>query len=90
MEIDFDPAKDAVNSAKHGVSLAEAAGIEWESLWAKIDERADHGEIRMIGYAYIGRRLHCIVYTDRGNVRRIISLRKANLREERRYAEIEA
>ena len=41
----------------------------------------------MIGYAYIGLRLYCVVYTDRGDERRIISLRKANSREVKRYAE---
>jgi hypothetical protein len=40
----------------------------------------------MIGYALMGDRLYCVVYTDRGSQRRNISLRKANNREIRRYA----
>jgi uncharacterized DUF497 family protein len=87
VKIDFDPAKNAINIAKHGMSLAEAKNIEWNTLWAFQDERADYGEVRMIGFAYIGQRLHCMVDTDRGDVRRIISLRKTNKREEKRYAE---
>lgn len=87
MMIDSDPAKDAINLAKHHMSLAEAEVIEWDTLWAFQDDRFDYGEVRMIGFAYIGPRLHCVVYTDRGDVRRIISLRKTNKREERRYAE---
>ncbi len=86
MNITFDPAKDAINTEKHGMSLAEASEIEWETLWAYEDTRANYGEIRMIGFAYIGLRLHCVVYTDRGDDRRVISLRKANKREEKRYA----
>ncbi len=86
MELTFDHAKDAINRAKHGVSLAEAEKIEWETLWAIEDDRQDYGEVRMIGFAYIGARLHCVVYTDRGKTRRIISLRKANPKEMRRYA----
>ncbi len=39
----------------------------------------------MIGYAPIGRRLYCVVFVDRGEVRRVISLRKANSREVRMY-----
>jgi len=35
----------------------------------------------MIGYAPILTRVYCVVFTDRGNIRRIISLRKANKRE---------
>lgn len=50
------------------------------------DDREDYSEVRMIGFAYIGTRLYCVVYTDRGDVRRVISLRKANRREEKRYA----
>jgi len=40
----------------------------------------------MIGYAPIGERVFCVVFTDRGDQRRIISLRKANAREVKRYA----
>jgi uncharacterized protein len=29
MNVTFDPAKDATNVAKHGVSLTEAVGFEW-------------------------------------------------------------
>jgi uncharacterized DUF497 family protein len=87
MMMTFDPDKDALNIAKHGVSLALAANIEWETLWARPDWRQAYGEIRMVGFAYIGRRLFCVVYTDRSDGRRIISLRKANNREVKRYAE---
>lgn len=86
MELTFDPAKDAINQAKHGTSLAEAEKIEWETLLAMEDDRQDYGEVRMIGFAYIGLRLYCVVYTDRGKIRRVISLRKANSREINRYA----
>ncbi|MBF0167130.1 MAG: BrnT family toxin [Alphaproteobacteria bacterium] len=87
MRIAFDPAKDAVNVVKHGVSLAEARKIEWETLWAMPDRRRDYGEERIVGFAYVGLRLYSVVFTDRGDVRRIISLRKANGREIKRYAE---
>jgi uncharacterized protein len=50
------------------------------------DTRHDHGENRQIGYAYIGLRLYCVVFTDRDESRRIISLRKANNREINHYA----
>jgi uncharacterized DUF497 family protein len=43
--------------------------------------------VLLAGYAYIGVRLYCVVFTDRDDVCRIISLRKANRREEKRYAE---
>lgn len=87
MKITFDSAKDALNQAKHGLSLVDAKSIDWETLWAMEDIRHDYGETRMIGYALIGTRLHCVVFTDRSNVRRIISLRKANKKEVQNYVE---
>jgi len=86
MEITCDPAKDAANFAKHGVSLALAAGLEWDTLRAEADVRRHYGETRFIGYAVLEGRLYCVVFTDRGEQRRIISLRKANPREVKRYA----
>ena len=85
MEIGFDAAKDAFNLAKHGVTLA--AELEWEWLLAMPDSRRDYGEARMIGYAPIADRVFCVVFVDRGAMRRIISLRRANSREVKRYAQ---
>jgi uncharacterized DUF497 family protein len=87
MKIEFDPGKDVINTVKHGVSLAEAALIEWEWMWAIEDFRNDYGERRMIGYAPIGSRVYCVVFTKRGETRRVISLPKANRREVRLYAD---
>jgi uncharacterized DUF497 family protein len=42
---------------------------------------------RMCAIAYIGQRLFYVVYVDRADVRRVISLRKANLKEVKRYAD---
>ncbi len=86
MNITFDPAKDALNRAKHGVSLALATDLEWDLLLATADTRRDYREDRLIGFAPIGNRVYCVVFTDRGNERRAISLRKANRREVTRYA----
>jgi uncharacterized DUF497 family protein len=87
MSISFDPAKDEANRAKHGVSLAESEEFEWESALVQVDDRAEYGEPRRVAIGYIGARLHCVVFVDRAAERRIISLRKANAREVRRYAE---
>lgn len=87
MDITFDPAKDATNRAKHGLSLADASRIEWDTVWVRLDGRRNYREPRMIGLGYIGARMHCVVFTDRGDGRRIISLRKANAREVALYAQ---
>lgn len=86
MKITFDFDKDETNHAKHGLSLTLAAKLEWSMLLAKPDIRRDYGEIRMIGYAPIDERVYCVVFTDRGDERRVISLRKANIREVKWYA----
>ena len=87
MQIEFDSAKDASNMSKHGVSLAQAGQIEWDTLASMPDTRRDYGELRMIGYAFVGARLYCVVFADRAGVRRIISLHKANDREVDLYAQ---
>ena len=81
MQIIDDPAKDATNQEKHGVSLAAAASIDWTSavMWA--DTRMDYHAERMPGLGLIGNRVYAVVYVIRDQSRRIISLRKANRKE---------
>jgi hypothetical protein len=85
MRITFDPEKDAANMAKHGVSLALAAFLDWDAAIFWQDQRRDYGEVRYVALAQYQQRLYCVAYTERGADRRIISLRKANNREERHY-----
>lgn len=87
MKIRFDPAKDAANRAKHGVSLTLATDLEWDSAVTWPDLRRVYGEPRQCGLGYIGDRLFAVVFVDRNDARRIISLRKANQREEKIYAQ---
>ena len=91
MNVTFDPAKDAVNLAKHGFSLLDAVGFEWETAVVWPDTRRDYGEPRMVALGYIGLRIMNVVFVDRPpeqpTERRVISLRKANTREVKRYAE---
>jgi len=87
MDISFDTNKDAANLEKHGISLAAAATFEWDDALVWPDERHNYGEVRMCAIGYIGDRLYYVAYVDRDEARRIISLRKANLREVKRYAE---
>jgi uncharacterized DUF497 family protein len=85
VDIDFDPDKDATNLSKHGVSLAAAAQLDWDAALAWIDDRADYGELRIVALAPIGDRLFFVVFVDRDQARRIISLRRANRREVNHY-----
>ncbi len=82
---EFDPAKDAANQAKHGLSLAQIRLAIWPPDLAAEDNRRDYGEQRWYGFIRLDGRIHVTVFTIRGAVVRVISLRKANLREVRRY-----
>lgn len=86
MKLIFDKAKDEANQSKHGVPLSEAERLEWDDALIWQDTRRDYGEARMIPLCAIGERLYCVVYVDREDARRIISLRKANYREVMEYA----
>ena len=85
MKFNFDSNKDAINLAKHQLSLADAAKLDWMAALIWVDSRRDYGEIRQIGLVPINQRLYVVVFVDKKTERRIISLRKANNREYERY-----
>ena len=86
LNITFDSTKDATNFAKHGVSLALTEQMAWDSTVVWPDARRVYDEPRQCGIGYIGLRLYFVAFVDRADVRRGISLRKANSREVNRYA----
>ena len=85
MKIEWDAEKDAANLTKHGISLAEAARMDWAGGVHEADGRLDYGEERLVLYALMAARMYACVYTYRAGVTRIISLRKANRREIRQH-----
>ena len=87
MLIDFDPVKDEINRGKHGLSLALAKELDWDSALVWVDERRDYGEVRMIALAPATGILYYVAFVDRGRVRRVISLRRANRREVKHYVQ---
>ena len=87
MLIEFDPAKDAVNQDKHGLSLAMASELDWDQALVWVDDRYEYGELRMIALAPDTGILYYVAFVDRDDARRIISLRKANRREVKHYVQ---
>ncbi|AYJ85310.1 BrnT family toxin (plasmid) [Sphingomonas paeninsulae] len=81
MDIEFDPAKDAANIAKHGVSLDRA--VELAGIVVVEDTRFAERRLRL--YGTIDGIAHCAAVTMRGNVVRVINLRRAHRKEVRRY-----
>lgn len=85
MEIEFDPQKNAQNIALRGLSFELARECEWMKARVWRDMRKDYGEARFCALVPRRQRLLAVVFTTRGDTMRIISLRKANKREEIRY-----
>lgn len=83
MEIDFDDHKNQRNIERRGIDFALAAEFDYDSA-LEIEQTVD-GERRHFALGYIGNRLHALVYVLRGDAIRVISLRKANKREVKRY-----
>jgi uncharacterized DUF497 family protein len=83
--IEFDEDKDRINRAKHRLPLAAGLLVLESSVHSAIDDRFEYGEARYIDYGVVKGRLLVCVYTMRGEVRRIISVRRANRREQRRW-----
>ena len=75
MKIEFDPAKDKANFAKHGVSLALAGELDWEAALVWVDGRYEYDELRMIALAPKTEILYYVAFLELGEVRRVISLR---------------
>lgn len=86
MEFDWNPAKCAKNIAERGLDFADVVvGFADTKKRIAKDERKNYGEERFNMLATIQGRVFHITYTERGSVTWIISARKANKREQRRY-----
>ncbi|MCY3667024.1 MAG: BrnT family toxin [Gemmatimonadetes bacterium] len=85
---EWDEGKRQVNLAKHGVDFADMDAFEWDT--AALDVEEDPAEPRWIAIGFIGVVLYFVVFTERGDNIRIISLRKATRREARNYVENQA
>ena len=90
---EFDPDKEAINIAKHELTF-DAAPLLFEGPFIEdIDSRVDYRETRFVAIgpvAEFGDRIYVVVYTWRNAKRRIISFRKANDREARKYGDAHA
>ena len=73
--------------ARHGVSLALAGKLDWDAALVWLDDRFEYDELRMIALAPETNTLYYVAFVDRNEVRRIISLRRAERREVKHYVE---
>lgn len=86
MRIQFDPAKRAVVLRERGLDMARADEVFAAPTMTIVDDRRDYGEVRHISIGFLDGRMVVLVWTERGAARRIISLRKANDREQAIYS----
>lgn len=87
MEFGWDDAKRQSNIAKHGLDFADVyPAFSDKTKVIAPDNRVDYRESRYNMLAKINGRICNITFTERGDVIWLISARKANQREQRRYA----
>jgi uncharacterized DUF497 family protein len=84
MGVTFDPAKNAANITKHGISLDRVADMTPVAVVE--DDRYHYGETRQRVFGFIDDVAYCAVITERGDDIRVISLRRARAKEMKRYA----
>jgi len=85
MQITFDSAKRDRALVERGVDFADAGRVFSGHHFTAEDDRTDYGEVRLITVGLLHGRMVVIVWTPRGAARRIISMRKANEREQNLY-----
>jgi uncharacterized DUF497 family protein len=86
LEIEFDPEKDRVNLAKHGLSLSDARRFDWENALVIEDTTEIYGEQRFRALGFIGASLYMMAFAMRSEKIRVISLRKATRAEWKRWS----
>jgi uncharacterized DUF497 family protein len=82
---EWDPNKELENVRKHGIDFTTASLIWRGSIFERIDNRRDYGEIRFQTFGAVDHRILTVVFTWRSKNRRLISARRANTREKRLY-----
>ena len=85
MRITFDNAKRDRTLRERGLDLADAAQVFAGISFSDPDTRFDYGEVRQVTLGMLHGEIVVVVWTERDRGRRIISMRKANVYERRRY-----
>lgn len=85
MKVEFDAGKRAGTLEQRGLDMARAVEVFDGATLTIEDDRIDYGETRYITIGFLDERMVVLVWTPRGDVHRIISMRKANDREKAIY-----
>jgi uncharacterized protein len=87
LRITFGPAKRDWTLAERGLDFESAALVFAGDTLDAEDVRADYGERRIITVGYLRGRMVIVIWTPRGEARHVISMRKADGRERRRFGQ---
>ncbi len=87
MNITCDPNKRDITLNDRGIDFADAVEVFSGATLDFRDDRKDYGKTRSITVGYLQGRMVIIVWTPRGDNRYIISMRKANEREQTRFGQ---
>jgi hypothetical protein len=86
MQFEWDEAKNLENIRKHQIDFEDVYKIFDSPMLIEVDERFDYGEERWFGIGFLGNGVAVVVWTEKqGNVIRIISARKANRYERKKF-----
>jgi uncharacterized protein len=85
MRITFDPNKRDWTLRHREVDFRDAATVFAGPTIDVPDLRQDYGELRIVTAGHLRGRMVIVVWTPRGDARHIISMRKANDREQAKY-----
>lgn len=85
VKIEFDPEKRERTLRERGLDFADVEVIFDRYALTLDDVRKDYGEDRFVTYGILNAALVACVWTPRGDIRRIISLRKAKKNERQSY-----
>ena len=88
--ISFDPAKRQWTLEQRGLDFVDAERVFAGRTLEFQDVRRDYGEVRTVCLGLLQGRIVVIVYTKRSFYRHIISMRKANAREQRRFRDYDS
>ena len=90
MTYEWDPAKETANRIKHGIDFRQAAAALDGFILCRADDRRDYGEVRHLALACFDGVVLRVVFTPRGDRRRIISAWRASRAESLLYRDAAA
>lgn len=85
MKITFDPIKNEKNIRDRALSFERAAEFRWVNAKIQEDTRKEYAERRFVAVGYLDNRLHVLCFAETMDGIRVISFRKANIREVNYY-----